>query len=70
MQYYERSLTLEEAMRGHVLLVYGMNGEALPPAHGAPVRLIVPGWYGCASGEYMLGRAGRGEGLTEKQSSG
>ena len=53
MQYYERSMTLEEAMRGHVLLVYAMNGEALPPAHGAPVRLIVPGWYGCASVKWL-----------------
>ncbi len=24
-----------------------MNGEALPPDHGAPIRLVVPGWYGC-----------------------
>ena len=53
VQYYERSMTLEEAMRGHVLLVYAMNGEALPPAHGAPVRLIVPGWYGCASVKWL-----------------
>jgi DMSO/TMAO reductase YedYZ molybdopterin-dependent catalytic subunit len=30
------------------LLATRMNGKALPPDHGAPVRLIVPGWYGCA----------------------
>src|SRR5262249_48943330 len=24
-----------------------MNGVPLPPDHGAPVRLLVPGWYGC-----------------------
>jgi DMSO/TMAO reductase YedYZ molybdopterin-dependent catalytic subunit len=24
-----------------------MSGEPLPPDHGAPVRLVVPGWYGC-----------------------
>ena len=29
-------------------LAVRMNGAALPPDHGAPVRLVVPGWYGCA----------------------
>ena len=28
------------------ILVYGMNGDALPPEHGYPARLIVPGHYG------------------------
>jgi DMSO/TMAO reductase YedYZ molybdopterin-dependent catalytic subunit len=30
------------------VLATRMNGEPLPRHHGAPVRLIVPGWYGCA----------------------
>src|SRR5215468_2447274 len=30
------------------LLAFGMNGAPLPRDHGAPLRLIVPGWYGCA----------------------
>jgi DMSO/TMAO reductase YedYZ molybdopterin-dependent catalytic subunit len=30
------------------LLAMRMNGAALPPDHGFPVRLVVPGWYGCA----------------------
>lgn len=30
-------------------LATGMNGAPLTPDHGAPVRLIVPGWYGCAN---------------------
>ena len=50
---YERSLPLDEAMGPGVLLAYMMNGEALTPAHGGPVRLIVPGWYGMASVKWL-----------------
>ena len=45
-QWYERSLSLEDASRPEVLLVYAINGMPLPPQHGFPLRLIVPGWYG------------------------
>jgi DMSO/TMAO reductase YedYZ molybdopterin-dependent catalytic subunit len=45
-QAYERSLTLEEALRDDVLLAYEMNGAPLLPQHGFPLRLVVPGWYG------------------------
>ncbi|MBZ5560329.1 MAG: molybdopterin-dependent oxidoreductase [Acidobacteriia bacterium] len=30
------------------ILAVRMNGAPLPPDHGLPVRLVVPGWYGCA----------------------
>jgi DMSO/TMAO reductase YedYZ molybdopterin-dependent catalytic subunit len=43
---YERSLTIEEALGEDVLLAYEMNGVPLPPQHGYPLRLVVPGWYG------------------------
>jgi DMSO/TMAO reductase YedYZ molybdopterin-dependent catalytic subunit len=43
---YERSLPLAEAQREEVLLAYAVNGQPLPPQHGFPLRLIVPGWYG------------------------
>jgi DMSO/TMAO reductase YedYZ molybdopterin-dependent catalytic subunit len=43
---YERSLPLAEALREELLLAYSINGQALPPQHGFPLRLIVPGWYG------------------------
>jgi DMSO/TMAO reductase YedYZ molybdopterin-dependent catalytic subunit len=36
-----------------VLLAYEMNGEALPPDHGFPVRLVVPGWVGIASVKWL-----------------
>lgn len=45
-QLYERSLTVEDALRDEVLLAYGMNGGPLLPQHGFPLRLVVPGWYG------------------------
>ena len=50
---YQRSLTVEEALRDDVLLAYAMNGVPLPAAHGFPLRLIVPGWYGMASVKWL-----------------
>lgn len=38
----------DELVAGGAFLATAMNGEPLPPDHGHPVRLIVPGWYGCA----------------------
>ena len=35
-----------EAQRDEILLAYEINGQPLPPQHGFPLRLIVPGWYG------------------------
>jgi DMSO/TMAO reductase YedYZ molybdopterin-dependent catalytic subunit len=50
---YERSLSLADAQRDEVLLVYAMNGQPLLPQHGAPLRLVVPGWYGMASVKWL-----------------
>ena len=36
-----------------VLLAYEMNGQPLPPDHGFPVRLVVPGWIGIASIKWL-----------------
>lgn len=52
-QFYERSLSLPDAMRDEVLLVYAINGQPLPPQHGFPVRLIVPGWYGMTQVKWL-----------------
>jgi sulfane dehydrogenase subunit SoxC len=43
---YERSLPLADALRDEILLAYEINGKPLPPQHGFPLRLVVPGWYG------------------------
>jgi DMSO/TMAO reductase YedYZ molybdopterin-dependent catalytic subunit len=39
--------SLEVLERLGAFFAVRMNGEPLPPDHGAPVRLVVPGWYGC-----------------------
>jgi sulfane dehydrogenase subunit SoxC len=51
-QRYERSLPLSEALDG-ALLAWAINGEPLPPQHGFPLRLLVPGWYGMASVKWL-----------------
>ena len=50
---FERSLGLEDALGSGAFLAYAMNGELLPEEHGAPVRLVVPGWYGVASVKWL-----------------
>ncbi len=52
-QEYQRGLSLGEAMREDVLLAWEMNGAALEPQHGAPLRLIAPGWYGMAHVKWL-----------------
>jgi DMSO/TMAO reductase YedYZ molybdopterin-dependent catalytic subunit len=52
-QDYQRGLSLDDALRDEVLLAYEMNGSPLPPQHGYPVRLVVPGWYGMAHVKWL-----------------
>ncbi len=54
-QCYQRSLPLAVALAGDALLAYEMNGEDLPPQHGAPLRLMVPGWYGMTNVKWLSG---------------
>lgn len=42
---FEKSLSLDHAMNGEVMVAFAMNGEQLPLLNGFPLRLIVPGWY-------------------------
>jgi DMSO/TMAO reductase YedYZ molybdopterin-dependent catalytic subunit len=52
-QQFARSLPISEALRPDVVLAYRMNGADLPPQHGYPLRLVVPGWYGMASVKWL-----------------
>jgi DMSO/TMAO reductase YedYZ molybdopterin-dependent catalytic subunit len=52
-QWYERSLSVADASRPEVLLAYAINSDALPPQHGFPLRLLVPGWYGMTSVKWL-----------------
>jgi len=52
---YERSLPIAKALHQDTLLAYDMNGEPLPPLHGYPLRLVVPGWYGMCSIKWLVG---------------
>ena len=58
---YARSLAVADATRPEVLLAYEMNGRALEPQHGFPLRLLVPGWYGMTHVKWLA----RIEALTE-----
>jgi DMSO/TMAO reductase YedYZ molybdopterin-dependent catalytic subunit len=50
--HYARSLPVAKASHD-VLLAWQMNGKELTPAHGFPLRAIVPGWYGMASVKWL-----------------
>ena len=50
-QCYERAMPVDDARAG--LLAYEMNGAPLPPQHGFPLRLVVPGWYGMQNVKWL-----------------
>jgi DMSO/TMAO reductase YedYZ molybdopterin-dependent catalytic subunit len=52
-QAYERSLSVEQLVGSEALLAYEVNGVPLPPQHGYPLRLVVPGWYGMTSVKWL-----------------
>jgi DMSO/TMAO reductase YedYZ molybdopterin-dependent catalytic subunit len=52
-QHFARGMEVDAALRPDVIIVYEMNGQPLPLKHGAPVRLIAPGWYGVANVKWL-----------------
>jgi DMSO/TMAO reductase YedYZ molybdopterin-dependent catalytic subunit len=52
-QHYQRALDVKDALEDEVLLAYELNGEPLPPQHGYPCRLVVPGWYGMTNVKWL-----------------
>ena len=42
---FVKSLPLDKASEGDVIVAYEMNGKPLPMLNGFPARLIVPGWF-------------------------
>ncbi len=51
---FQRALPVDAATaRPEPLLAWAMNGRPLEPNHGAPLRLVVPGWYAVASVKWL-----------------
>jgi DMSO/TMAO reductase YedYZ molybdopterin-dependent catalytic subunit len=50
---YSDRLHLSQAMDPLSLIVYEINGEPLPQAHGYPARLLIPGLYGMKNGKWL-----------------
>jgi len=50
---FGRSLNREKAMSGEPFLAWALNGEPLTKHQGAPLRLLVPGWYGVANVKWL-----------------
>ncbi|GIX04681.1 MAG: sulfite oxidase [Planctomycetaceae bacterium] len=50
---FGRSMSLQDVLKHDPLLAYERNGQPLTPGNGAPLRLIVPGWYGIANVKWL-----------------
>ena len=52
-QNFARSMSLGDALQADAIVAYEMNGAPLTVGHGAPARLVVPGWYGIANVKWL-----------------
>jgi len=48
-----RSIPIWKALEPHTMIAFEMDGKPLPQIHGAPARVIVPGWIGSASIKWL-----------------
>lgn len=48
-----RGIPIEKAMDEYNLIAFAQNGAAMHPMHGAPLRLLVPGWPGSCSQKWL-----------------
>lgn len=48
-----RGMPIAKAMEEHTLIAFKLNGKDMPLIHGAPVRLVVPGWAGSLSTKWL-----------------
>lgn len=50
---FGRSMSVIDAQRPDLLLAWERNGQPIEHRNGAPIRLIVPGWYGVANVKWL-----------------
>jgi len=48
-----RGVRMDKAMEPHSIIALRMNGKPIPQMHGAPARLVIPGWPGSASAKWL-----------------
>jgi sulfite oxidase len=52
-QTLSRGVPIKKALDPQSMLVWAMNGKPLENIHGAPLRLVIPGWPGSASHKWL-----------------
>jgi hypothetical protein len=50
---FVRQAPIDKAMHPDTIVAYEMNGQAIPPVHGFPLRAIIPGWEGAYSVKWL-----------------